>query len=160
MSAAVRRAAHAVMGPVILEQLVLKQVAGPVPLFIEVALYVPEPPAQVLCCIRNGPVDLHVEMGQGVSVPLSDGRILLNEKGVVHVQDVFDEIQESGLVEDSQVQVKFLMELEGGHVLHVFLDHTVFGKKTDVVLELGRKGAFMEENNERVEKLGFLLHAL
>ena len=58
------------MAPVIFEKFVLKEPGLFIPLFIEIALDIAKPFCQILSRICDGPIDLDVKMGQGISVLL------------------------------------------------------------------------------------------
>lgn len=75
--------------PVVFEEFLLEDLGIPVPLLIEVLGDVAELPGQAFRGVRDGPVDLDVEMGEAVPAVLSVAVFTLDEQAVVDVQELF-----------------------------------------------------------------------
>ena len=69
------------------------------------------------------------------------------------MEKALDKIKKIGLVEVFEIMVKFFMQREIREVLHVLFDQGVFGKESNIVLELRADDTFAEDDNEGIENL-------
>jgi hypothetical protein len=56
--------------------------------------------------------------------------------------------------------IEVFIQGEIGQVFHVFLNHPVFRKETDIISQLRADNPFAKDDNEGIIQLRFLLHLL
>ena len=106
-----------------------------------------------LSSVGYGPIYLYMKVCEGIPVFLLNSRVLLNQEGVIHIQEFCSEIQETGFVKITQILIEIFIEGEIGKVLHILFNELVLREKTEIIFQVRTDGAFTEYDDKRIEKL-------
>jgi hypothetical protein len=111
---------------------------------------------QALGSLRDWPVYLHVEVGEAVVVLFPVPVVPLDEETVVHIQELFEEIEERIPFEEARRGVEGSVQRQVGDQGERVLPHPVGIREPDVFLVGFIDGVLAEDNEERLRHRGLL----